>query len=102
MSEILNLVSAIQYQKDSVVSKTIIKQDKGSITIFAFDQGQGLSVHTAPFDALVYIIDGEANIFIAGEDHLIKQGEMIIMPANKPHALKALKQFKMMLVMIKS
>lgn len=72
------------------------------MTIFAFDQEQGLSEHTAPFDALVYIIDGEAKITIAGQDHILKQGEMIIMPANKPHALKALKRFKMMLVMIKS
>ncbi|MBS4015083.1 MAG: cupin domain-containing protein [Candidatus Latescibacteria bacterium] len=102
MAEITKLVNAVEYQKEAVVSKTIIKQDKGNVTIFAFDQGQGLSEHTAPFDALVYIIDGEANILIAGEDHLLKQGEMIIMPANKPHALMAIKKFKMMLVMIKS
>jgi quercetin dioxygenase-like cupin family protein len=102
MPEVTNLNEVIEYQKDSVVSKTIIKQDKGNVTIFAFDEGQGLSEHTAPFDALVYIIDGEAEITIAGQNHILKQGEMIIMPANKPHALKAVKRFKMMLVMIKS
>lgn len=102
MAEITKLIDSIEYQKNSVVSKTIIKQDKSNVTIFAFDQGQGLSEHTAPFDALVNIIDGEANILIAGEDHLLKQDEMMIMPANKPHALQAVKKFKMMLVMIKS
>jgi quercetin dioxygenase-like cupin family protein len=102
MAEINKLIDSIEYQKNSVVSKTIIKQDKGNVTIFAFDQGQALSEHTAPFDALVYIIDGVANIIIAGKDHLLKQGNMIIMPANKAHSLHAIKNFKMMLVMIKS
>jgi quercetin dioxygenase-like cupin family protein len=102
MPAVTKLIDSIEYQKDSAVSKTIIKQNNGNVTIFAFDQGQGLSEHTTPFDALVYIIDGEAKISIAGEDHLLKQGEMIIMPANKPHALKAVMKFKMMLVMIKS
>lgn len=102
MNETIKLIDAVEYQKDAVVSKIIIKQDKGNVTIFAFDQGQGLSEHTAPFDALVYIIDGEAKITIAGEDHFLKQGEIIIMPVNKPHALKAVEKFKMMLVMIKS
>lgn len=102
MPEVIKLIGAIEYRKDSVVSKTIIKQNTGTVTTFAFDEGQGLSEHAAPFDALVYIIDGEAKITIAGEEHLLKQGEMIIMPADKPHALKAIKKFKMMLVMIKS
>jgi quercetin dioxygenase-like cupin family protein len=102
MPEVIKLIDSIEYQKDSVVSKTIIKQNTGNVTIFAFDEGQGLSEHTAPFDALVYIIDGEVKITIAGEDNLLKQGEMIIMPVNKPHTLKAVKKFKMMLVMIKS
>jgi quercetin dioxygenase-like cupin family protein len=100
--EINKLIDAIEYQKDSVISKTIIKQSTGNVTIFAFDEGQGLSEHTAPFDAMVYIIDGEVKITIANQDYFLKQGEMIIMPANKPHALKAIKKFKMMLVMIKS
>ena len=73
-----------------------------TVTIFAFDQDQGLSEHTAPFDAMVQIVDGEADIIISGEPHHLKEGEIIIMPAGKPHALKALKKFKMMLVMIKS
>ena len=92
----------VDYQKGSVVSREIIRKPTGTVTIFAFDQGQGLSEHTTPFDALVYIIDGKAQITISGVDHRLSAGEMIIMPANKPHALKALEKFKMMLVMIKS
>jgi len=93
--------SIIEYQKDSVVSKTLIKKEKGTITIFAFDNGQGLSEHTAPFDALVQVIDGVAEVIISGKSHITKTGEMIILPAGKPHALKANEQFKMMLVMIR-
>ena len=93
--------SLIEYQKDSVVSKTLIKKEKGTITIFAFDIGQGLSEHTAPFDALVQVIDGVAEVIISGKSHITKAGEMIILPAGKPHALKANEQFKMMLVMIR-
>ena len=97
-----NLVSLIDYQDSAVVSKEIIKKEKGTVTLFAFDKGQGLSEHTAPFDALVYIMDGEAEIYIAGKAHLLKTGQTIIMPANKPHALKAMERFKMLLVMIKA
>ncbi len=93
--------SLVEYQKDAVVSKTIIKKEKGTITIFAFDKKQGLSEHTAPFDALVQVIDGVAEVIISGKSHIIKAGEMIILPAGKPHALKANEQFKMMLVMIR-
>jgi len=93
--------SLIEYQNDSVVSKTLIKKEKGTITIFAFDIGQGLSEHTAPFDALVQVIDGVAEVIISGKSHITKAGEMIILPAGKPHALKANEQFKMMLVMIR-
>lgn len=92
----------IDYQTTSVVSKTIIKQPTGTVTLFAFDKGEGLSEHTTPFDALVYLVDGEAEITISGKHNLVKKGEMIIMPANQPHALKAKNRFKMMLVMIKS
>lgn len=92
----------IDYQTGSVVSKTIIKKPTGTVTLFAFDKGEGLSEHTAPFDAMVHIIDGEAEVIIAGKVNLVKKGEMIIMPANQPHALKAKEKFKMMLVMIKS
>jgi quercetin dioxygenase-like cupin family protein len=90
------------YQKDSIVSSEIIKRNTGTVTMFAFDKGQGLSEHTAPFDALVQILDGEAKIFISGRSRVLKNGEMIILPANKPHALMAVKKFKMLLVMIRS
>jgi quercetin dioxygenase-like cupin family protein len=96
------LEKLINYQTGSVVSKTIIKKPTGTVTLFAFDRGEGLSEHTSPFDALVYIIDGEAEITISGKVNNVKKGEMIIMPANHPHALKAKNRFKMMLVMIKS
>jgi len=92
----------VDYQTGTVVSKTIIKQSTGTVTLFAFDKGEGLSEHTTSFDALVYIADGEAEITIAGKVNIVKQGEMIMMPANQPHALNAKSRFKMMLVMIKS
>ncbi|MBR5504034.1 MAG: cupin domain-containing protein [Methanobrevibacter sp.] len=99
----INVEDMIQYQKDSVVSMEIIKKDLGTVTLFAFDQGQGLSEHSAPFDAMVQIIDGEAEITLAGEPHTVKKGEMIIMPANVPHALQAVNMpYKMVLTMIKS
>ncbi len=101
LNESNKITDLIEYQKDSVVSKTLIKKEKGTITIFAFDKGQGLSEHTAPFDALVQVIDGVAEVIISGKSHFTKAGEMIILPAGKPHALKATEQFKMMLVMIR-
>jgi quercetin dioxygenase-like cupin family protein len=85
-----------------VVSREIVRKDTGTVTLFAFDQGQGLSEHTAPFDALVYILDGEAKITISGNPVQVKAGELIIMPANEPHALQAVQKFKMLLVMIRS
>ena len=97
-----NLNNLVDYQDGSVVSKEIIKKEKGSVSLFAFDQGQGLSEHTAPFDALVYIFAGQAEISIAGKQHHLKAGETIIMPANQPHSLKAVERFKMLLVMIKA
>lgn len=96
------LEKLVEYQTGSIVSKTIIKQPTGTVTLFAFDKGEGLSEHTAPFDALVYLIDGEAEVAISGKVNNVKKGEMIIMPANQPHALKATYRLKMMLVMIKS
>jgi quercetin dioxygenase-like cupin family protein len=96
------LSATIQYQAGSVVSKEIVRKDTGTVTLFAFDQGQGLSEHTAPFDALVYILDGEAKITISGIPAQVKAGELIIMPANEPHALQAVQKFKMLLVMIRS
>jgi quercetin dioxygenase-like cupin family protein len=100
--KISNMEGLVAYQDGSIVSKEIIKKSTGTTTLFAFDRDQGLSEHTAPFDALVYILDGEAEIIISGEPHQLKTGEMIIMPGGKPHALKAVKRFKMMLVMIRS
>ncbi len=97
-----NLKDLTAYQEDAVVSKEILKKDTGTVTVFAFDKGQGLSEHTAPFDALVCILDGKAEIIISGKSHIVSEGEMIIMPANDPHALKANERFKMMLVMIRS
>jgi len=100
--KISNMEGLVAYQDGAVVSKEIIKKATGTTTVFAFDRAQGLSEHTAPFDALVYILDGEAEITIAGEPHQLKSGDMIIMPGGKPHALRAVKRFKMMLVMIRS
>jgi quercetin dioxygenase-like cupin family protein len=98
----MNLAERVEYQKDAVVSKTIIDKKTGTVTLFAFDQGQGLSEHTAPFDAMVQVLDGEVEIRIAGNPHRVKAGQMIIMPANEPHALKAVASFKMLLTMIRS
>lgn len=97
----VNLVEAIEYQKDAVVSKEILKTDSGTITLFAFDEGQGLSEHSTPFEALVQVVDGEAEITISGKVNKVLAGEIIHMPANHPHALKAKKKFKMLLTMLK-
>lgn len=102
LSKAVGLAALVNYQVGAVVSKTVIAKKAGTVTVFAFDRGQGLSTHSAPFDALVQILDGEARITIAGKGMNVKKGEMIIMPADKPHALKANKRFKMMLVMVKS
>jgi quercetin dioxygenase-like cupin family protein len=101
-SAVLNLADLIDYQKGSVVSRQIVNKKTGTITVFAFDKGEGLSEHTAPFDALVYIIDGNAKITLAGKPYHLKKGELIIMPANAVHALKAVARFKMALIMIRS
>ena len=98
---VLNIKDLVSYQTGSVVSRTLIDKSVGTVTVFAFDHGQGLSEHTAPFDALVQIIDGTADITIDGSLHTVKEGEMIIMPANRPHSLKANPQFKMLLTMIR-
>ncbi|MFH1772233.1 MAG: cupin domain-containing protein [Candidatus Omnitrophota bacterium] len=95
------LSGLIEYQRASVVSKEIVKGVNGSVTLFAFDHGQGLSEHIAPFDAFVYVFDGEVEILISGKPHHLKEGETTVMPANKPHSLKAATPFKMLLVLIK-
>jgi quercetin dioxygenase-like cupin family protein len=102
IGRVIKLVDMVDYQEGSVVSRTIIDKKTGTCTLFAFDSGQGLSEHTTPFDALVYLLDGEAEITISGRPFHLKTGDIIIMPADKPHALRAVKQFKMMLAMIKS
>lgn len=102
MAQVARLVDLVDYQEESVVSRTLVDRKTGSVTLFAFDEGQGLSEHTAPFDALVYLLDGEAEIVISGKPLRLKEGEMVIMPANEPHALEAVKRFKMVLTMIRS
>ena len=97
-----NLVNLIDYQEGSVVSRALIDKKVGTLTLFAFDKGQGLSEHTAPFDAFVHILDGEAQVVISSKAQNVGTGEMVIMPANEPHSLKALEKFKMMLVMIRA
>lgn len=101
ITEVKALKSLVDYQEGSVVSREVISKPTGTVTAFAFDAGQGLSEHTAPFDALVQVLDGEVEIRIAGTPYQLKEGEMIIMPAGEPHALKALSRFKMLLVMIR-
>ncbi len=97
-----NLRDLIDYQEGSVVSRTLIDKKAGTVTLFAFDEKQGLSEHTAPYDALVYVLDGEVEVTISGKPITLKQGEVTIMPANEPHALAAKTKFKMLLTMIKS
>ena len=98
----VRLADLVDYQVNAVVSREIINKNTGTVTLFAFDKGQGLSEHTAPFDALVHLLDGEADITISGKTLRLKEGEMVIMPANQPHALKAVIRFKMILTMIRS
>ena len=97
-----NLASLVSYQSGSVVSRTIISRKSGTMTLFAFDEGEGLSEHTAPYDALVHVLEGEAEVTVSGEKHLVSEGEGIILPTGKPHALKAAKRFKMLLTMIRA
>lgn len=99
--QVTNPADSIEYQDGSVVSREIIKKKTGTLTLFAFDEGQGLSEHTAPFDATVYVLDGEAEVAIDGRPYRVGKGEMIVMPADRPHALKAIERFKMLLVMIR-
>ncbi len=98
----VGLPGLADYQDGSIVSRTLVNKKAGTVTLFAFDKGQGLSEHTAPYDAAVYVIDGEAEVSISGEKHRVVKDEMIIMPANKPHSLTAIERFKMVLVMIRS
>jgi len=101
VSQALDMAGLVDYQEGSVVSRTVIDKKTGTVTAFAFAEGQGLSEHTAPFDAMVYVLDGEVEITISGTPLSVKQGDMVIMPANEPHALRAVKPFKMVLTMIR-
>lgn len=95
------LSEMVQYQSGSIVSSMILNKERGSVTLFAIDQGQGISEHTTPFDALVQIVEGEALIIISGKEYKLKAGEFIVMPANDPHAVKSISKFKMLLTMVK-
>ena len=101
LAQAARLIDLIDYQEGSVVSRTLIDKKAGTVTLFAFDDGQGLSEHTAPYDALVYLIEGEANVVISGKPIHMMEGEVTIMPANEPHALTAVTRFKMILTMIR-
>jgi quercetin dioxygenase-like cupin family protein len=101
-AEVMKLADIVSYQEGAVVSREIVSKNTGTVTVFAFGAGQGLSEHTAPFDALVYLIDGEAEVTIAGKPLRLTTGDMVVMPANKPHALKAVTRFKMVLTMIRA
>ena len=101
-AEAVSLADLVNYQSGSVVSRTIVKKATGTVTLFAFDEGEGLSEHTAAFDALAHILEGEAEIVISGKPIRTKAGEAVLMPANQPHALKAITRFKMALTMIRA
>jgi quercetin dioxygenase-like cupin family protein len=101
-TEKINLNKLLEYQQGAVVSRVLLKKKTGNITLFAFDKGEGLSEHTAPFDAFVQITDGEAEVTVSGKQYLLNGGDSIIMPAGESHSLKAIAAFKMILVMIKS
>lgn len=100
--EPINMASLVDYASGSVVSRTLVKNDAGTITIFAFDEGQGLSEHSAPFDAIVHILDGQAELIIGGETVKTTTGQLVIMPADVPHAVRAPARFKMLLTMLKA
>jgi quercetin dioxygenase-like cupin family protein len=102
VGRVVGLEGLVEYQPGAVVSKTLVQKKAGTVTLFAFDKGQGLSEHTAPYDATVLVLDGDAEISIAGEKHAVGRGEMLIMPANVPHALDAAAPFKMLLIMVRS
>ena len=101
-AQVAHTAELVNYQDGAVVSRVIVKKDTGTITLFAFDDGQGLSEHTTPFDALVQVIEGEVEITISGQAYVLQGGTMILLPAGQPHAVKALQRFKMMLTMIRA
>jgi quercetin dioxygenase-like cupin family protein len=102
LAEVVRLIDLVNNQEGAIVSRTLVHRTTGTVTLFAFDEGQGLSEHTAPFDALAHLLKGEAEIVVSGKPLLTKAGEAVLMPANQPHSLKALRKFKMLLTMIRS
>jgi quercetin dioxygenase-like cupin family protein len=102
IAEVVRLIDFVKYQEGAVVSRTLVNRATGTVTLFAFDEGQGLSEHTAPFDAVAHLLEGEAEIAVAGKPLRTTAGEAVLMPANQPHSLKALTRFKMLLTMIRS
>ena len=102
IAEVVRLIDLVNYQEGAVVSRTVVKRTTGTVTLFAFDEGQGLSEHTAPFDAVAHLLEGEAVITVSGKPLRTTAGDAVLMPANQPHALKALSRFKMLLTMIRS
>jgi quercetin dioxygenase-like cupin family protein len=102
IAEVVRLIDLVNYQEGAVVSRTLVNRGTGTVTLFAFDEGQGLSEHTAPFDALAHLLEGEAETAVSGKPLRTKAGEAVLMPANQPHSLKALSRFKMLLTMIRS
>jgi quercetin dioxygenase-like cupin family protein len=102
LAEVVRLIDLVNYQEGAIVSRTLVNRATGTVTLFAFDESQGLSEHTAPFDALAHLLEGEAEIVVSGKPLLTKAGEAVLMPANQPHSLKALSKFKMLLTMIRS
>ena len=101
-SEVFKFSDSVEYSSGAIVSKTVLKKQTGNISLFAFDKGEALSEHTAPFDAMIQVVDGRGEIIIGGKSYFLESGENIIMPANIPHAVKAVEKFKMVLTMIKS
>lgn len=101
-AEVTPLAELLQYQEGAIVSRVLLKNKGGTVTLFAFDQGEGLSEHTAPFEALVFVVDGDAQVEIAGQGYRVRTGETITLPANIPHAVKAATKFKMLLTMIRA
>ena len=102
ITEVVRLIDFVNYQEGAVVSRTLVKRETGTLTLFAFDEGQGLSDHTSPFDAVALLLEGEAEIAVSGKPLRTTAGEAVLMPANQPHSLKALSRFKMLLTMIRS
>jgi len=102
VNKVIAIENFIDYKEGSIISREIIKKEVGTVTIFAFDKGEGLSTHSAPFDAMVQVVDGKVAITISGKENILKKGDLIIMPANEPHGLIAIEPFKMILTMIKS